>query len=63
MLKFGLAMDLQSNMGDDINDVKFIEIYEKMPIPATPSESVAAKVEEYNKEQESEQEEEQGKKT
>jgi len=63
MLKFGLAMDLQSNMGEEINDVKFVEIYEKMPIPATPSESVAQKVEEYNKEQESEQEEEQGKKS
>ena len=63
MLKFGLAMDLQTNMGDEINDVKFIEIYEKMPIPATPSESVASKVEEYNKQQESEQEEEQSKKT
>ena len=62
-LKFGLAMDLQTNMADEINDVKFIEIYEKMPIPATPSESVMKKVEEYNKQQESEQEEEQNKKT
>ena len=58
MLKFGLAMDLQTNLGDEINDVKFIEIYEKMPIPATTSESVMKKVEEYNKQQESEEEEE-----
>ena len=58
MLKFGLAMDLQTNLGDEINDVKFIEIYEKMPIPTTTSESVMKKVEEYNKQQESEEEEE-----
>ncbi|NHJ20788.1 MAG: hypothetical protein EAX91_07600 [Candidatus Lokiarchaeota archaeon] len=49
-LKFGLAMDLQTHMGDEIEDVKFIEIYEKMPIPQTPAESVMQKVEEYNKE-------------
>ncbi|MHA2287629.1 MAG: helix-hairpin-helix domain-containing protein [Promethearchaeota archaeon] len=49
-LKFGLAMDLQTHMADDIEDVKFIEIYEKMPIPQTPAESVMQKVEEYNKE-------------
>ena len=51
-LKFGLAMDLQTHMGDEIEDVKFIEVYEKMPIPPTPAESVMQKVEEYNKEQE-----------
>ncbi len=51
-LKFGLAMDLQTHMGDEIEDVKFIEVYEKMPIPQTPAESVMQKVEEYNKEQE-----------
>ena len=49
-LKFGLAMDLQTHMGDEIEDVKFIEIYEKMPIPQTPAESVMQKVDEYNKE-------------
>jgi peptidylprolyl isomerase len=49
-LKFGLAMDLQTHMADDIEDVKFIEVYEKMPIPQTPAESVMQKVDEYNKE-------------
>jgi len=58
MFKFGLAMDLQRHMEDEINDVKFIEIYEKMPIPQPPSESVMKKVEEFNKEQEAEQKEE-----
>ena len=48
--KFGLAMDLQTHMVEEIGDVKFVEIYEKIPIPATPSESVMQKVEEYNKE-------------
>ena len=51
-VKFGLAMDLQTHMGEEIDDIKFIEIYEKIPIPATPSESVMKKVEEFNKEQE-----------
>ncbi|MFX1435721.1 MAG: helix-hairpin-helix domain-containing protein [Promethearchaeota archaeon] len=57
-LKFGLAMDLQTNMSDEIGDVKFIEIFEKIPLPdiQTPSESVMKKVEEYNKEQEKEEE-------
>ncbi len=59
LLKFSLAMDLQTHMAEEINDIKFIEIYEKMPIPTKPSESVMKKVEEYNKQQESEQEEEQ----
>ena len=49
-IKFGLAMDLQTHMGDEIEDVKFIEVYEKMPAPPTPAESVMQKVDEYNKE-------------
>jgi len=56
-LKFGLAMDLQTHMGDEIEDVKFIEVYEKMPAPPTASESVMQKIEEYNKEQDSEENE------
>jgi len=51
-VKFGLAMDLQTHMTDEIDDVKFIEIYEKIPVPQTPTESVMQKVEEYNKDQE-----------
>lgn len=61
-LKFGIAMDLQTHMADEIEDVKFVEIFEKMPVPAVPSESVMKKVEEFNKEQaqqETEQETEQ----
>jgi FKBP-type peptidyl-prolyl cis-trans isomerase 2 len=54
--KFGLAMDLQSNL--DIGDVKFIEVFEKMPLPTTPSESVMKKVEEFNKEEKQEESEE-----
>ena len=54
MFKFGLAMDLQNHMEDEISDVKFVEIYEKMPIPQPPSESVMNKVEEFNKQQEEE---------
>lgn len=57
LLKFSLAMDLQTHMADEINDVRFIEIYEKMPIPTTPSESVMEKVEEYDKEQEEQKKE------
>ena len=53
-VKFGLAMDLQTHMADEIEDVKFIEIYEKMPVPPTPKESVMQKVEEFNKEQSNE---------
>jgi len=56
-LKFGLAMDLQTHMADEIEDVKFIEVYEKMPAPPTAAESVMQKVEEYNKEQEKDSEE------
>lgn len=55
-VKFGLAMDLQSHMADEIDDVKFIEVFEKIPLPATPSESVMKKVEEFNKEQEEKEE-------
>jgi peptidylprolyl isomerase len=51
-VKFGLAMDLQSHMTQEIDDVKFIEVYEKIPLPETPSESVMQKVEEFNKEKE-----------
>lgn len=51
-IKFGLAMDLQTHLPNKINDVKFIEIYEKMPIPTTPSDSVMQKVEDFNKENE-----------
>ncbi len=56
-LKFGLAMDLQTHMAEEIEDVKFIEVYEKMPAPPTAAESVMQKVEEYNKEQEKDSEE------
>ncbi|MHA2392519.1 MAG: helix-hairpin-helix domain-containing protein [Promethearchaeota archaeon] len=51
-VKFGLAMDLQTHMSEDIDDVKFIEVFEKMPMPTTPSQSVMEKVEEFNKEEE-----------
>ena len=60
-VKFGLAMDLQTHLADEISDVKFVEIFEKMPIPATPSESVQKKVEEFNKEQETVKTEDQDK--
>lgn len=56
--KFGLAMDLQTHMADEIGDVKFIEIFEKIPIPPTPSESVKQKIEDYNKEKEKENKDE-----
>ena len=55
-VKFGLALDLQTHMSDEIEDVKFIEVYEKIPIPATPAESVMQKVEEYNKQKEVDEE-------
>jgi len=55
-VKFGLAMDLQTHMAEEIDDVKFIEIYEKMPIPPTQSDSVMQKVEEFNKEKEENEE-------
>lgn len=49
--KFGLAMDLQTHMTEEIDNVKFIEIFEKIASPTPPDESVMKKVEEYNKEQ------------
>ena len=49
--KFGLAMDLQTHMEEEIGDVKFIEIYEKIPVPKTPSESVMEKVKDFNEKQ------------
>lgn len=57
-LKFGLAMDIQTYMSDEIGDVKFIEIFEKIPIPPTPSESVKQKINDYNKEKEKENKDE-----
>ncbi|MFX1310214.1 MAG: helix-hairpin-helix domain-containing protein [Promethearchaeota archaeon] len=51
-VKFGLALDLQTHMGEEIDDVKFIEVYEKIPLPETPSDSVMKKVEDFNKEKE-----------
>ena len=55
-VKFGLAMDLQTHMAEEIDDVKFIEIYEKIALPTIPSESVMQKVEDFNKEEEKEEE-------
>jgi len=49
-VKFGLAMDLQTHMPDDVGDVKFIEVYEKIPMPEAPADSVMQKVEEFEKE-------------
>jgi peptidylprolyl isomerase len=46
--KFGLAMDLQTHLEEEIGDVKFVEIYEKIPVPKTPSESVMEKVKDFN---------------
>ncbi len=57
-IKFGLAMDLQTYLPDEIDDVKYIEVFEKIPIPATPADSVLQKVEQFNKEQEQNKEEE-----
>ncbi|MHA1669211.1 MAG: helix-hairpin-helix domain-containing protein [Promethearchaeota archaeon] len=50
-IKFGLAMDLQTHMADEINNVKFIEIYEKMPVPSATADSIEQKVGEFEKEQ------------
>jgi hypothetical protein len=50
-VKFGLAMDLQTHMAEDIEDVKFIEVYEKIPIPEAPSDSIMQKVEDFNREE------------
>ncbi len=60
-VKFGLAMDLQTHLADEISDVKFIEIHEKMPVPEPTSESVMKKIEEFNKQKEAEQPDEEGK--
>jgi peptidylprolyl isomerase len=60
-IKFGLALDLQTHMSDEINDVKFIEIYEKMSIPESPTDSINQKVEEFNKKQEENAENEKNK--
>jgi FKBP-type peptidyl-prolyl cis-trans isomerase SlyD len=56
--KFGLAMDLQTHLADQVDDVKFIEVYEKMPSPqakaqaqATTDESIKKKIEEFNEEE------------
>jgi peptidylprolyl isomerase len=54
-VKFGLAMDLQTNMADEINNVKFIEVYEKMPVP-TAKESVEEKVKEFEEKNEQKEE-------
>ena len=62
-VKFGLAMDLQTHLAEEINDVKFIETFEKMPIPEPTSESVMKKIEEFNKQKEAEPPEEQEKET
>jgi hypothetical protein len=56
-VKFGLAMDLQTHMAEEINDVKFIEIFEKIPLPPNPAESVLQKVEEHNKQEDLKEEE------
>jgi FKBP-type peptidyl-prolyl cis-trans isomerase 2 len=55
-VKFGLAMDLQTHMAEEIENVKFIEVYEKIPIPATPAESIMQKIEEFNREKEENEE-------
>ena len=60
-LKFGLAMDLQTHM--EIGDVKFIEVFEKIPLPTDTSESVMKKVEELNKQIEEEKSKEEEKDT
>lgn len=52
MLKFGLAYDLQSNMPDEVGDVRYIEVFEKMPMSMpTAADSVMQKVEDFNKEE------------
>ena len=56
-VKFGLAMDLQTHLSEEIDDVKFIEIFEKIPLPPTPAESVMQKVEEHNKQEDVKEEE------
>ena len=55
-IKFGLALDFQTHMSEEIGDVKFIEIFEKIPLSETPSESIKQKVEQFNKNQENKEE-------
>lgn len=59
-MKFGLAMDLQNHLSDKIEDVRFIEVYEKMPTPSPQAaeESVMQKVKEYEEKQQEEAQEE-----
>lgn len=59
-LKFGLANDLQTYLSDDVDDVRYIEVYEKMPMPSEQAteESVMQKVQEYSDQQEELQENE-----
>ncbi|MBY9007971.1 MAG: FKBP-type peptidyl-prolyl cis-trans isomerase [Candidatus Lokiarchaeota archaeon] len=54
-VKFGLAMDLQTHMADEIGNVKFVEIYEKMPIPKATDDSVMEKVNDFNENKEKEE--------
>ncbi|MFO7794587.1 MAG: helix-hairpin-helix domain-containing protein [Promethearchaeia archaeon] len=53
-LKFGLANDLQTYISDQVDDVKYIELYEKMPMPSPQDteDSVMKKVQEYSEKQE-----------
>ncbi|MHA1273099.1 MAG: helix-hairpin-helix domain-containing protein [Promethearchaeota archaeon] len=53
-VKFALAYDLQTYMPDEIGDVKFVEIFEKIAFPTKTEDSVMKKVEEFNKESNSE---------
>ncbi|MHA1148974.1 MAG: helix-hairpin-helix domain-containing protein [Promethearchaeota archaeon] len=54
MLQFSLSYDLQTNMPDEIGDVKFVHLYEKMPMPMpSAADSVMQKVDDFNKEEES----------
>lgn len=55
-IKFGLAMDLQTHMADEINNVRFIEVYEKMPVPTATADSIDQKVEAFEKDQEESEE-------
>ncbi|TFF98161.1 MAG: hypothetical protein EU541_07180 [Promethearchaeota archaeon] len=59
-MKFGLAMDLQNHLSDKIDDVKFIEVFEKMPTPGVGGGAGAAELEESVMEKVKEFDEEQG---
>ena len=52
------VVDELGKPSNEINDVKFIEIYEKMPLPPTPAESVMQKIEEHNKQEDVKEEKE-----